>query len=134
MLVVLLGFAFVARLVFAFAVENQFYSDFRTMWDFAVSVVQEEHPAIATSIPEVRTLPYLLPVTWLAGGSSLGYQIANAIAGVVSALLVYGWASNIAGQRAGILALSLIVLAPEPWFATEIPTTTFPGRSFSLVA
>jgi hypothetical protein len=133
-----------SRLGYTLAVDQPRFSDFATMWDYAEAVATgpfQQPGARATgrdagwqALVESRALPYLAPVAKLSGGRPIGYQIANSIAVGLCALLVYGIASSVVNRKAGLIALWLIAVAPEPLLAAEIPSHDIPGTLFALLA
>jgi hypothetical protein len=122
------------RFIFVFAINNQLLSDYLTMWNYAQSVILGEAALPAKTFQEVRTLTYLLPVTFIFNGERIGYEVVNVIFSLGSSLLAYLFAKNIAGQRVGLIALGLSIFAPEPIFACEVPTHDIPGTFYFLCA
>jgi hypothetical protein len=119
-------------LTYVLLTENGLASDYKTMWEFALSVRSSGLPAAATSIQEMRAIPYFLPLAFVASGDRLGLELANALATTVAGLLAYAITRDIAGARAGLAALVLILFAPEPIFACEVSTHDIPGALFIL--
>ncbi|MCK7579223.1 MAG: hypothetical protein MZV65_28160 [Chromatiales bacterium] len=69
--------ALLLRTVYLIAVDDVFVSDYRIMWDFTQSVLNGDRLLRAEQLQEIRTIPFLLPVSALAGGSALGFKIGN---------------------------------------------------------
>lgn len=131
-LAILVVVALLLRVVYLIAVDNTFTSDYRTMWDFTLAVLNGERPLSAASIQEMRTTPFLLPVTALAGGSALGFKIGNLLFSLLAALAVYCCTRLIAGEKPAAVALVLVLFAPEPLFSISIPTHDIPGNLYLL--
>ena len=135
----LLGIIVVSRIGYTVAVDQPRFSDFAIMWDYAESIATGPYrepggPGDFQAMVESRAFPYLVPVARLSGGRPWGYQLANALAVGLCALLAYGFACSLANRKAGLIALWLIAFAPEPLIASEIPTHDIPGALFALLA
>ncbi|MCK7578232.1 MAG: hypothetical protein MZV65_22500 [Chromatiales bacterium] len=98
-LVVIVVCAILLRAVYLVAIDDVFFSDYRTMWDFTQSVINGEHSRHAATIQEMRAVPFLLPVTSLAGGSDLGFKIGNLVYSVLTALAAYLCVRVLAGEK-----------------------------------
>jgi len=120
------------RLTYVLLTENALTSDYKTMWEFALSARGIGLAPKATSIQEIRAVPYFLPLAFLANGHRIGYELANVLATTVAGLLAYAITRDIAGARAGLAALVIILFAPEPIFACEVSTHDIPGALFIL--
>ncbi len=120
------------RLTYVLLTENALTSDYKTMWEFALSVRGSGLAPTAASIQEIRAIPYFLPLVFVASGDRLGFELANVLATTVAGLLAYAVTRDIAGARAGLAALVLILFAPEPIFACEVSTHDIPGVLFIL--
>ena len=128
----------ISRIGYSVAVHAQRFSDFEIMWNYAEATATGSFqlPGAAgdyEAMVESRALPYLAPVAMLSGGRPIGYQLANAIACAVCALLVYGIACRTVNRKAGLMAVWIIAFAPEPLMAAEIPTHDIPGALFGLL-
>ncbi|WP_046061164.1 hypothetical protein [Methylotuvimicrobium alcaliphilum] len=98
-LTILMIAALLLRVLYLIAIDNNFSSDYRTMWDFTLAVLNGERPLLAASIQEIRTTPFLLPATFLAGGSALGFKIGNLLFSLIAALTIYWCTRLIAGKK-----------------------------------
>jgi 4-amino-4-deoxy-L-arabinose transferase-like glycosyltransferase len=128
----------VSRIGYSVAVHQQRFSDFEIMWNYAEATATGPFQLPGATgdyeaMVESRALPYLVPVAMLSGGRPIGYQLANAIASALCALLVYGIACRTVNRKAGLMAVWIIAFSPEPLMAAEIPTHDIPGALFGLV-
>lgn len=131
---VVLALSLLARLLFVLPTEEALTSDYKTMWEFALSYIGNDHPRPAASIQEYRSLIYLVPMALLSDGSRLVVEIVNAFLTIACGLFVYWLAREHAGHRAGVAAFIIAVFSPEPVFASEVTTHDIPGTFFMLAS
>lgn len=131
---IILLIALAVRTAYVLMIDNALTSDYKTMWDYALSIVADGKLSRAESVQEWRTVPYLLPLAILSGGSRLAFEFANIFTTVGSGLLIYWITTNIAGPRAGVVALILVLFSPEPLFGCKISTHNIPGTFFMLAS
>lgn len=129
---VVLALSLLARLLFVLPMEEALTSDYKTMWEFALSYIDNDHPRPAASIQEYRSLMYLVPMALVSDGSRLAVEIVNAFLTIACGLFVYWLAREHAGHRAGVAALILAIFSPEPIFSSEVTTHDIPGTFFML--
>lgn len=132
MLFCLLIFIFLSRLFFILYVDQHPVSDFSRMWNYTLNIVNTHQFISPVSLPEMRTLPYLLPITYLFQGSPFGFKLVNCLTITFSAFLIYYSTSLLFNRSAGLIALTIIAFTPETLFATEIPTHNIPGAFFLI--
>jgi 4-amino-4-deoxy-L-arabinose transferase-like glycosyltransferase len=130
----IIGIALVLRTAWVLAVDNSFTSDYLTMWNYVIDLVNGVRAWDASIAQEIRTIPFLAPIGIWSGGNPLAFQLANVVVGVLSLGLVFYFAQLFGGIRACLIALGLAAFAPEPWFANEIPTHDIPGTFLMLAA
>lgn len=131
-ILVVLILSLLARLLFILTTEEALTSDYKTMWEFALSYIDNDHPKPAASIQEYRSLMYLVPIAFLADGSRLVVEVVNALLTTSCGLFVYLLAKELAGHRAGVAALIIAIFSPEPIFSSEVTTHDIPGTFFML--
>lgn len=126
-LLVLIGSSVLARLIFAFSFEQEYYSDFRTMWNYACRV-GSEGVWIPPDRPQTeRPLPIFVPLTYLFGCGEWVFKCFNVFALTVQNTLIALIIKKIVSSPASILAFLLLSLQPESYFASLIPTHDIPG-------
>lgn len=130
-ILVVVFLALLSRLVYVLSVDNALISDYKTMWDFALAVQRGELTR-ASSIQELRAIPYFLPLAMLVDGSRQGLELINGLTTVGTGLFVFFITRDLAGARAGLAALILAMFAPEPIFACEVATHDIPGTFFLM--
>jgi hypothetical protein len=132
--VAVLAAMLVTRLVYVAAAGQPLFSDFATMWNYAVLAAHSGSPVPARFLMEVRTFPYLLPLAIISGGSPSSYKIANVVLIVLSAGIVYLYTRRLGGPPAALIALVIVALAPEPLLAPAVATHDVPGTFLTLLA
>jgi hypothetical protein len=122
-----------SRLIFVAIIEQPLLSDYLTMWQYVISVVNYGYIP-PDSISAVRTMAYLLPVALLFDGWQFSYQIINTLVVALCAGLVYFLTRELADGRAALIALAVVAFSPEPLFAVEITSHDIPSTLYLLTS
>ena len=130
---IMIGLAFVFRIVYVLLANEPAISDFRDMWSFALRFTAADGAESPRRIEELRSLPYLVPLAWVSR-SALVYQIGNCLALAVTSLLAFLLARRHLGSAAAAFGVAIAAVAPETFLAAEIPTHDISGTLFLLAA
>ncbi|SEH05614.1 glycosyltransferase family protein [Candidatus Venteria ishoeyi] len=123
---------FIIKYIYVTSYEQEFYSDFRTMWDHALNIYHNGFIQ-PYSLQTQRPLVWLVPLVLMFGISELVFKIANIIFILLSTLIISYLISKWVSKQAAILAFLIIMLIPETYFASLIPTHDIPGTFYIVI-
>lgn len=111
---------------YIFSYEQDFYSDFRTMWNYALNIYNNGF--IYPNRPQTeRPLAFLVPLVQLFGTSEYVFKISNVVLIVCSSLILTYIISKTISKQAAILFLIILMCVPEIYFASLIPSHDIHG-------
>ncbi len=117
---------------YIFSYEQDFYSDFRTMWNYALNIYNNGF--IYPNRPQTeRPLAFLVPLVQLFGTSEYVFKISNVILIVCSSLILTYIISRTISKQAAILFFIILMCVPEIYFASLIPSHDIPGMFYLVV-
>lgn len=124
--------SFLARFIFALNYDQTLVSDFNTMWNRAIDIVENGWSSPYSPQTE-RPIAVFFPLVATFGSSAMVFKSFNVVAvtiqNILIALLCKKWFSN----NAGIMAIFFLSLIPEFYFASLIPTHDIPGSLFLVI-
>jgi hypothetical protein len=113
--------------------DQELLSDFKSMWNFALrtNYLGEFIPPDKPQFQ--RPLVSLVPLVYLFGNSTMVFKIANLVFIFSSALIIVYLVSKMISNHAAILSFIIIMLVPELYFASIIPTHDIPGTFYLIL-
>lgn len=124
--------SFGLRCFFVFSFDQNFYSDFRIMWQHAIQVV-ETGWIVPSSLQTERPLASLIPLVAMFGKSPLVFKLFNVVIitlqNILCACLARWWFSPLAG----LICFFFLSLIPEFYFASLIPSHDISGSFYWIV-
>ena len=126
----LIAIVILGRIFFAFSFDQEYYSDFRKMWNFACRI-SESGNWIPPDRPQTeRPLPVFVPLTFLFGCSDTVFKIFNICAITIASILIALIAKDLIGKSAAVASFVLLSFVPESYFFSLIPSHDVPGLLF----
>jgi hypothetical protein len=119
------------RYLFVFSYDQDFSSDFRTMWNYAINISQNgwSRPDVAAT---ERATTWLAPLVYVFGTSNSVFKIFNitviTLQNLMCASMVRRWHSSFAG----LLCFLLLSFVPEFYFASLIPSHDISGSFYAI--
>lgn len=126
-------FFFGVKYAYSTSYNQNFYSDFRTMWNYALNTYNSGHFIAPTSPQTQRPLASLVPIVLVFGTSHLVFKISNILFILSSGLIVSHLVSKWISMHAAIIVFILIMTVPEVYFASIIPSHDIPGVFYTLL-
>jgi len=125
--------SFIIRLYYVTSFDQEYYSDFRTYWDMASSMVDNGIQPV-TNIYIQRALAYNYVIIYLFGNADIVFKISNVIlitlTSLLSSYIAYLWISPLAG----IFVSLLLITFPETYYASLVPSHDITGTFFLIVS
>lgn len=121
----------ILRYLFVFKYQQNYYSDFKTMWNHAIKLV-ESGWIRPDRLQTERPLASLVPLVAIFGHSTAVFKIFNITVITLQNLMCASLSARWFSPLAGILCFILLSFIPEFYFASLIPTHDISG-SFYLV-
>ena len=132
-LILTISLGLLIKLLYIYLVDMKAISDFELMWNYAVDVARNVYPEGISSIQGERILPYFLPLAWLFGGTPVVYKISNVFVLIFCSLITYDLARRWFDIHVARASLILVLLVPETFFNSGIPSHDIPGAFFFLL-
>ena len=120
------------KLAYVYLMDVKLVSDFESMWKIVTETITTGWPERITSVHQQRVLLFYVPLARLFGNSPLVYKIGNVVLLMLSSLLSFSLARRWFGENAARASLFLILLVPETFFNSCIPTHDIPGALLFL--
>lgn len=124
---------FCIKYIYIISFEQDFYSDFRTMWNYALDIYSRGEFIPPDRLQTQRPLASLVPLVLMFGTSTMVFELSNIIFILLSATIVAYLVSQLVSRHAGIVAFMLIMFVPESYFASLIPTHDIPAAFMLLL-
>jgi hypothetical protein len=131
-IVTLTAMSLLLKCVHLFLFESAIFSDFKSMWEFAVSFANGEVYS-ATTITSERALASLVPLTVVFGTSVAVFKVFNLLAFIANALILYAMVRKAFGVHAALLGYVLACISPEPLLAMAVPTHEVSGALYGTI-
>jgi len=120
------------KLAYVYLMDVKLVSDFESMWKIVTETIATGWPERITSVHRERVLLFYVPLARLFGNSPLVYKIGNVVLLMLSSLLSFSLARRWFGENVARASLFLILLVPETFFSSCIPTHDIPGAFLFL--
>jgi hypothetical protein len=120
------------KLAYVYLMDVKLVSDFESMWRIVTKTITAGWPERITNIHQQRVLLFFVPLARLFGNSPLVYKIGNVVVLMLSSLMSFSLARRWFGENAARASLFLILLVPETFFNSCIPTHDIPGAFLFL--
>lgn len=121
------------KIIYVFHYDQNFYSDFRTMWEYA-KLTYNLKEFIPPTIPqESRPLVSLVPLVMIFGTSIAVFKILNIIFILFSGLIVSYFTFKNISKHSAILVFIIIMLVPEIYFTSLVPSHDIAGVFYLLL-
>ncbi len=133
LLSILVVFFVIFKYIYVVSYNQNFSSDFRFMWDYALKTYD-----LGTLIPpripqEERPLVSLVPLVYIFGTSEMVFKLANLIFIISSAFMLSLMSAKLISKHAAILLFIIIMLVPEIYYASLIPTHDIAGTFYFIL-
>ena len=130
-LLCLAAITWVFRYLFVFFYDQDFYSDFRTMWNYALNVARDGWLPPG-SLQQERATTYLFPLVYLFGTSTSVFKIFNITVITLQNLMCASMARKWHSSLAGLLCFLILSFVPEFYFASLIPSQDISGSFYAV--
>jgi len=120
------------KLTYVLLMDVKLVSDFESMWKIVTETITTGWPENINHVHQQRVLLFYVPLARLFGNSPLVYKIGNVLVLMLSSLMIFSLARRWFGENAARASLFLILLVPETFFSSCIPTHDIPGAFFFL--
>lgn len=119
------------RYHFVFSYEQDFYSDFRRMWNYAIRVAEKGWSSPG-SLPTERAVAYLVPLAALFGTSVSVFKIFNITVITLQNLMCASMLRRWHSPFAAVFCFLILSFVPEYYFASLIPSHDISGSFYAV--
>jgi hypothetical protein len=120
------------KLAYVYLMDVRLVSDFKSMWRIVTETIATGWPERITNVHQQRVLLFFVPLARVFGNSPLVYKIGNVAILMLSSLISFSLARRWFGENVARASLFLILLVPETFFSSCIPTHDIPGAFLFL--